>query len=95
MAQYGIEYHFKDDPEHLRDALFSHPTGSQLHHILRYLHQVYLKQSKSMNNQTKECIVESPDMECILVSSKKDQLITNFFNQYQFVYQPAMSMYER
>lgn len=71
------------------------PTGSQLHHIMRYLHQTYLKHTKSYHNQTEQCSIESPDMECIPHIPKENRIMNNFFNQYQFVYQPAMSMYER
>jgi hypothetical protein len=97
--QYGYEFHFKDDSEAMRSALFSEPTGSQLHHLLRYLHQASLSHSAQSKNQTEECVLSSPESaECLpsLSLSKTDQqLFAALFERYQFAYQPAMSMYER
>ena len=101
LGQYGYEYHSKDDSEALKSALFMDPTGSQLHHVLRYLHQSYLalqeENSEQHANQTEECALFPDGGECIPlpIPPKDRHILDNIFDKYQFVYQPAMSMYER
>lgn len=80
--------------------MFSNPTGSQLHHMLRYLHQSFmtLEESKQLN-QTEQCTL-LPDSVSVCETDTqldKDQktILNKIFDKYQFVYQPAMSMYER
>jgi hypothetical protein len=88
----------------MRAALFSEPTGSQLHHLLRYLHQSSMSHSEEtsttpLNNHTEECTLSSPESaECLPpppLSNSDRQLFGHLFEKYQFAYQPAMSMYER
>jgi hypothetical protein len=107
LGQYGYEFHFKEDSEKVRSAVFSEPTGSQLHHVLRYLHQSHLahqekRHSNRLETETRECILSAEGTECLpSLASHRDpeieahQLLDSVFDNYQFVYQPAMSMYER
>jgi hypothetical protein len=90
----GYDYNFKNDSSQRVSDLFPDPTGSQLHHVLRYLHQI-----SSQKEVPEECITSVDGDQCTVGEREgiegEETIWNDIFDRYQFAFQPAMSMYDR
>eukprot|EP00602_Paraphysomonas_sp_CaronLab_P009893 CAMPEP_0185036576 /NCGR_PEP_ID=MMETSP1103-20130426/29731_1 /TAXON_ID=36769 /ORGANISM="Paraphysomonas bandaiensis, Strain Caron Lab Isolate" /LENGTH=500 /DNA_ID=CAMNT_0027574151 /DNA_START=248 /DNA_END=1750 /DNA_ORIENTATION=+ len=82
----------KDAAANSSSHRYTVPSGSQMHHLLLALDQL---QSGSEADSSEAVVCEMDGVECVQRSERTDLSVKDVVNKYQFVFQPAMSMYDR